>query len=166
MREDLLASGAAEAVLSQLDPALAAVPHAPGAAYRLVVANAWGVLLDDVLPGPPPETETVQGDSLHLTKVAAGDWAQTQFQRRSENLWQRNARGVATAAERALARSDAELLVVTGARPEPTGPHWRTRSPGRWTGGRPTTPRRPCRPSPSDAPRARPSTTSPRSAWR
>lgn len=163
VREDLLAAGGAEAVLAHLDPVLAAVPHAPGAAYRLVVANASGVLLDDVLPGPagrpeggswgplpdvapllvhraggvpyvlvvtdrlgaeievhhvvpgpPPETETVQGERLHVTKVAAGDWAHTQFQRRSENLWQRNAREVAVATERALARSGAELLVVTG----------------------------------------------------
>ncbi|MFZ5850417.1 MAG: Vms1/Ankzf1 family peptidyl-tRNA hydrolase [Actinomycetota bacterium] len=163
VREDLLAAGAAEAVLAQLDPVLAAVPHAPGAAYRLVVANASGVLLDDVLPGPagrpeggtwgpmpdvapllvhrasgvpyvlavvdrlgaeievhhvvpgpPADTETVQGDSRHVTKVAAGYWAHTQFQRRSENLWQRNAREVAAAAEQALARSGAELLVVTG----------------------------------------------------
>lgn len=46
-------------------------------------------------PGPAIAEEHVHGDTLHITKVAVGDWAHLNYQRRSENVWRRNAEDVA-----------------------------------------------------------------------
>lgn len=46
-------------------------------------------------PGPAIAEEQLHGDTLHINKVAGGDWAQVNYQRRSENVWRRNANDVA-----------------------------------------------------------------------
>jgi len=59
-------------------------------------------------------TATVDGDTDPLRKVKPGDWSQARYQRRAENTWDRNARGVAEEVERLAARHRAGLIVLTG----------------------------------------------------
>jgi hypothetical protein len=46
-------------------------------------------------PGTAIAEEHVHGETLHITKVGVGDWAHLNYQRRSENVWRRNAQEVA-----------------------------------------------------------------------
>ena len=81
----------------------------------LVLADRAGADLElyDAWPGRPVERRTVQGETLHLTKVPAGDWAHKEYQRRTEEVWRGNAREVAAEVDRQV-RSGAQLVAVAG----------------------------------------------------
>lgn len=80
-----------------------------------VLAAVDRVTADINVHTPQAELERhLEGGTLHVTKVAVGDWAHPQFQRRSENLWRDNARQVAADVDRFVAAADARVLVVAG----------------------------------------------------
>ena len=58
------------------------------------------------------EHETVQGETLHIKKVPAGDWAE--LQNHTEEVWRRNARAVGEAVSSAAKEHGARLVVVAG----------------------------------------------------
>jgi hypothetical protein len=62
------------------------------APYVLVVVDRTGADVTAYGPfGEKRAEQHVKGGTLHVRKVKPGDWAHKQFQRRSENLWNRNA---------------------------------------------------------------------------
>jgi hypothetical protein len=65
--------------------------------FLLVVADREGADVDFYRAATErtAEHQEVHGETLHITKVPQGDWAQKQFQNRSENVWQKNANDVA-----------------------------------------------------------------------
>lgn len=84
--------------------------------FLLVLADREGADLElhVATRQPAAEQTEVNGDTLHLHKVNQGDIAQKHYQRRSENVWRRNAREVADAV-RTLCREHApELVVLSG----------------------------------------------------
>jgi len=88
---------------------------APCRSVLLVLADRVGADLElhDVWPGPPARTWSVDGEEPHLTHVAAGDWAHKEFQRRSDEIWRRNARLVAEQVDRQV-RAGVDLVAVAG----------------------------------------------------
>jgi Bacterial archaeo-eukaryotic release factor family 2 len=89
------------------------VPHVLAVVDRLgadVAAFGWR--------SEPRDTREVGGRDLHvrkgMRKVKVGGWAHKQYQRRSENLWEQNAREVAEAVDELVAEVDAHVLAVAG----------------------------------------------------
>jgi hypothetical protein len=85
------------------------VPHV------LAVVDRIGA--DVTASGPhsePVDQREVEGDDLHVHKVKAGGWAHKRYHRRSENLWDQNAREVAEAVDALVAEVDARVLGVAG----------------------------------------------------
>lgn len=62
----------------------------------------------------PVSEDTVTGETFYITKVAAGDWAQKQFQQTAENTWHHNARLVAEEVRSAARASHAGAVFVAG----------------------------------------------------
>lgn len=84
--------------------------------FVLVTADREGADIDfyRATSKPDAQHQEVHGDTLHITKVPQGDWAQKQFQRRSENVWQKNAREVADAVRTACAEHRPRVVVLAG----------------------------------------------------
>ena len=97
---------------AQLLPALAATRTDVGHAAVLVDrvgADVWfrsGV-------GDAGETETIDGDELHVHRSHPGGWSQRRFQQRAENTWESNARQAVEEVTEMLP-ADVDLLVVGG----------------------------------------------------
>jgi Bacterial archaeo-eukaryotic release factor family 2 len=87
----------------------------PFRSVLLVLADRVGADLElyDVWPGPPVGRASVNGEELHLTKVPAGDWAHKEYQRRTDEVWRRNARRVAELVDRNV-RAGVDLVAVAG----------------------------------------------------
>ncbi|MFD0327849.1 Vms1/Ankzf1 family peptidyl-tRNA hydrolase [Streptacidiphilus monticola] len=60
------------------------------------------------------EHREVHGDGEDIRKLPVGDWAQDRYQRRAENTWDRNARGVAAEAAALAAEHRVAVLVLAG----------------------------------------------------
>ncbi len=84
--------------------------------FVLVTADREGADVDfyRAMSKPEAEHEEVRGQTLHITKVPQGDWAQKQFQQRSENVWHQNAREVAEAVRTATAEHRPRVVVLAG----------------------------------------------------
>lgn len=84
--------------------------------FLLVTADREGADIDfyRATSKPHAEHEEVHGDTLHLQKVPQGDWAQKQFQRRSDNVWAKNAHEVADTVRAVCARHRPRVVVVAG----------------------------------------------------
>lgn len=84
--------------------------------FLLVTADREGAALDlyQASTGPADEHEEVHGETLHIQKVPQGDWAQKQFQQRSENVWRENAREVADAVRSLVSQHRPRVVVVAG----------------------------------------------------
>lgn len=84
--------------------------------FVLVKADREGADIDvyRAMSKPDPEHQEVHGETLHIQKVPQGDWAQKQFQQRSENVWKQNAREVADAVRSACAQERPRLVIVAG----------------------------------------------------
>lgn len=84
--------------------------------FLLVTADREGADLDlyEASTGPAAAHEEVHGETLHITKVPQGDWAQKQFQQRSENVWRENAREVADTVRSVVARHRSRVVVLAG----------------------------------------------------
>lgn len=84
--------------------------------FVLVTADREGADIDvyQAISKSDPEHREVAGETLHITKVPQGDWAQKQFQQRSENVWQQNAREVADAVRTACAESRPRVVLLAG----------------------------------------------------
>jgi hypothetical protein len=97
--------------LPRLGPALHAeqqmVPH------LVVVADRAGADIE-VVDNGEAESETVDGDTLHIQRSHPGGWSQRRFQQRAENTWERNAKGVADEVDALREQIHARLVVVTG----------------------------------------------------
>lgn len=59
-------------------------------------------------------SDHVQGSGENLTKVPGGGWAQGRFQHRTEEIWKRNADQVVQEIDKAVADSQARLVVLAG----------------------------------------------------
>jgi len=89
--------------------------HAWTVPHVLAVVDRVGA--DVTAFGPRSEARDqreVEGGTLHIHKVKAGGWAHKRYQRRSENLWDKNAREVADAVDALVAEVDAKVLAVAG----------------------------------------------------
>lgn len=84
--------------------------------FVLVVADREGADIDVFVAPSRPATarEEVHGSTLHITKVSPGDYAEPQYQRRSENVWMANAREVAQTVRAACAKHRPRLVMVAG----------------------------------------------------
>jgi hypothetical protein len=84
--------------------------------FLLVTADREGADLDfyRAMSRPDPDHEEIHGDTLHITKVPQGDWAQKQFQRRSENVWAKNAREVADTVRTVCSQQKPRVVVLAG----------------------------------------------------
>ena len=84
--------------------------------FLLVLADREGADMDfyQALARPDSEHQEVEGGTLHIRKVQVGGWAHPQYQRRSENLWQENAREVADAVREAFNEHRPRLIILAG----------------------------------------------------
>jgi hypothetical protein len=104
---------AAFAAPAHVLPALAWLQDRPPVV--LVVTDRTGADIR-ACPGgaAPEETFFVQGPDDEIERNAPGGWSQPRYQHRAEDSWQHNAAEVARAAARALRRTGARLLVLSG----------------------------------------------------
>lgn len=81
----------------------------------LVIADREGADIEyyDGWPGYPTDEDSIHGETLHIKKVPAGGWAHKQYQRRTEEVWRRNADEVATEIDH-RARGGVPLIALTG----------------------------------------------------
>ncbi|HYU84372.1 MAG TPA: Vms1/Ankzf1 family peptidyl-tRNA hydrolase, partial [Kribbellaceae bacterium] len=127
----LVATGGDEIVL---DDTLAATPSAevtswgplpdltswltdadPCRSVLLVLTDRMGAAFEryDAWPGPVASSDAVDGEDLHLTHVAAGDWAHKEFQRRSDEVLRHNARLVAERVDHEV-RAGVDVVALAG----------------------------------------------------
>jgi hypothetical protein len=62
----------------------------------------------------PAEETSVQGETFQITKVPEGDWAQSQYQNRAEELWAHNAEEVAEAITSMVRHQRPDVILVAG----------------------------------------------------
>lgn len=84
--------------------------------FLLVRADREGASMDFYrgTSRPEPEHRETHGETLHITKVPEGDWAQKQYQQRSENVWKRNAGEVAEVIGTATAEHRPRVVILAG----------------------------------------------------
>src|SRR5690349_18671671 len=84
--------------------------------FLLVTADKEGASVDYYRGTTRPKAEhrEVHGETLHIKKVPEGDWAQKQYQQRSENVWKENAEKVAEAVKRAAAEHRPRVVILAG----------------------------------------------------
>lgn len=84
--------------------------------FTLVVTDRTGADIQAYrgLATDAAETETVTGETFYITKVAEGDWAQSQFQQTAENTWEQNARLVADEVRSVAKRHGTRMVFVAG----------------------------------------------------
>jgi hypothetical protein len=84
--------------------------------FLLVTADKEGASIDSYLgtTRPRAEHEEVHGETQHIKKVPEGDWAQKQYQQRSENVWKGNAEKVAEAVRRTAAEHRPRVVILAG----------------------------------------------------
>lgn len=84
--------------------------------FLLVVADHEGadLAMYQAQTDPSPERDQVDGTTLHVNKVNTGDYAMKQYQRRSENAWQENAREVADRVRTVWGEHKPRIVVVAG----------------------------------------------------
>lgn len=101
------------APLPELGPWLLAADG--GCRFAVVIADREGadVELYDV-PGVRARREELHGETRDITKVAPGDWAQKQYQRRAENVWHGNAAMVADRVRELVAEHRPRFVVLAG----------------------------------------------------
>jgi hypothetical protein len=83
--------------------------------FVLVRADREGADIDFYRADSKPNSqhEEVHGDTLHITKVPEGDWAQ-KHQQTAENLWEKNARKAAEAVRSLCARHRPRVVILAG----------------------------------------------------
>jgi hypothetical protein len=84
--------------------------------FLLVRADREGASVDFYRGTTRPQGEhrEVHGETLHIKKVPEGDWAQKQYQQRSENVWKENAEEVAAVIREATAAHRPRVAVLAG----------------------------------------------------
>ena len=84
--------------------------------FLLVTADKEGASVDfyQGTTRPKAERREIHGETLHIKKVPEGDWAQKQYQQRSENVWKENAEKVADAVRQATAKHRPRVVVLAG----------------------------------------------------
>jgi len=84
--------------------------------FLLVRADREGASMDFYhgTSRPRPEHRETHGETLHITKVPEGDWAQKQYQQRSENVWKRNAEEVAEVVSSTTAEHRPKVVILAG----------------------------------------------------
>ncbi|TDQ55283.1 baeRF2 domain-containing protein [Actinorugispora endophytica] len=84
--------------------------------YVVVAADREGADVDAYSADrhDPVSKRSFSGSTLHIQKVRVGGWSHKHYQRRSEELWDDNAAGVAQDVEAAVADVGAELVFVGG----------------------------------------------------
>ncbi len=95
-------------LLAQVEaPVPCLVVHVDRTGAELVAQDADGNAADRRIT---PVTD----DTAPVHKVQAGGWSHPRFQRRAENTWEANARGVAEEVERTASRIGADVIAVDG----------------------------------------------------
>ncbi|UGQ10840.1 hypothetical protein LO772_29135 [Yinghuangia sp. ASG 101] len=95
-------------LLAQVDaPVPCLVVHVDRTGAELVAEDADGNAADR-------RVTPVTDDTAPIHKVQAGGWSHPRLQRRAENTWEANARGVAEEVERTAARIGADVIAVDG----------------------------------------------------
>ena len=113
LRETPARSTATVAPLPRLMPYLA--DRALGLPHLVVVADRTGADILVVDSGGRTAHDTVEGSTEYpLHRTATADWSERHFQLRVENTWESNARDVAEAVQRHVARDRVRLVVVAG----------------------------------------------------
>jgi hypothetical protein len=82
--------------------------------FVFAAVDRVGADLEVRSPSGVARREQVTGATSPIRKVRPGEWSQPRFQRRAENTWDRNARGVAAEVERLAVRHGAALITVVG----------------------------------------------------
>lgn len=116
LREELhsptVADRATFAGVPDVMPLLVQYPDIP--AHVLVLVDRKGADIEVHTPVGVRAREQVGGSDHPVTKVAAGDWNQSRYQRRAENTWDANVRGVAARVEQAAASNHAAMIAASG----------------------------------------------------
>lgn len=93
-------------------PLLVQYPDIP--AHILVLVDRKGADIEVHTPVGVRERQEVNGADHPLTKVSSGEWNQSRYQRRAENTWDANLRGVAERVERTAASNHAAMIAASG----------------------------------------------------
>lgn len=116
LREELLSPNIADrasfAGVPDVMPLLAQHPDVP--AHVLVLVDRTGADIEVHTPTGVSAHEEVSGADYPVTKVETGDLNQSRYQRRAENTWDANARGVAARVEQAAAANHAAMIAAGG----------------------------------------------------
>lgn len=72
------------------------------------------IRLEYVGQAGPPSVEGVEGSTEDIHKVSGGIWGQDKMQRRTEEVWRRNAEDMAEQIDRVVDSSGARLIVLAG----------------------------------------------------
>jgi len=102
------------AALPELGPWLLAADG--GCRFAVVLADREGADVEvyDVPGGPPTARDELHGETRDISKVAPGDWAQKQYQRRAENVWHGNAELVAQRVRELVDEHDLRFVALAG----------------------------------------------------
>ena len=66
------------------------------------------------MPTAPDQEVRVEGEELHATRSAPGDWSQRRVQQRTGNRWQQNFGAVAEVLTKLVDQVQPRLVVITG----------------------------------------------------
>jgi peptide subunit release factor 1 (eRF1) len=80
----------------------------------VVIADRVGADIQVVDTHGSSDSDSVDGDTLHIQRSHPGGWSQRRFQQRAENTWERNAKGVADEVDAARERVNAQVVAVAG----------------------------------------------------
>lgn len=116
LREELHSPNVADRVafagVPDVMPLLVQYPDIP--AHVLVLVDRKGADIEVHTPVGVRAREEVDGSDHPVTKVGTGDWNQSRYQRRAENTWDANARGVAARVEQTAAAHHAAMIAASG----------------------------------------------------
>jgi hypothetical protein len=71
-------------------------------------------MLPAVAPTAPDQEVRVEGEELHATRSAPGDWSQRRFQQRTGNRWQQNFGAIAEALTKLVGQVQPRLVAISG----------------------------------------------------
>ena len=82
--------------------------------YAVVLAERTGAEITVTSSWRPEYSTEVEGDDWPVRRINPGGWSQRRFQQRAENLWEENAKDVASALEKIVSEDQIELVIVSG----------------------------------------------------
>ena len=82
--------------------------------YAVALVDRTGAQIEVTSSWRPEYSTQVEGDDWPVRRINPGGWSQRRYQERAENLWEDNAKDVASALEKIASDDQLELVVISG----------------------------------------------------